>query len=171
MLVLKCLPAVLMDAISSFRLVSVFSFASRSCVSRTFCSLVYVKCVTRTKNPTRMMPSVRVTKMRVKKEIWKLKIFFSEWGMSMTVNRCFPLTMMYLKKFPSEIQMRRNQEAILSANSFSAFLYSVTGNASSSSRSWSQSDSIRKTKEGYHRGHFLSNGGQPRSPGSLWRTA
>ena len=40
MLVLKCLPAVRMEAISSFRLVSVFSFASRSCVSLTFCSLV-----------------------------------------------------------------------------------------------------------------------------------
>ena len=97
------------------------------------------------------MPSVRVTKMRVKKEIWKLKIFFSEWGMSMTVNRCFPLTMIYLKKLPMEIQMRRNQDAILSANTFSAFLYSVTGKASSSSRSWSQSDSIRKTSEDYHR--------------------
>ncbi len=46
-----------------------------------------------------MMLRVKVTKMSVKKEIWKLKIFFSEWGMSMTVNRCFPFTMMYLKKF------------------------------------------------------------------------
>ena len=75
-----------------------------------------------------MMLSVKVTKMSVKKEIWKLKIFFSEWGMSMTVNRCFPFTIMYLRKLPSEIQIRRNQDAILSANSFSAFLYSVTGN-------------------------------------------
>ena len=79
-----------------------------------------------------MMLRVKVTKISVKKEIWKLKIFFSEWGMSMTVNRCFPFTMMYLKKLPMEIQIRRNQEAILSANSFSAFLYSVTGKASSS---------------------------------------
>ena len=72
-----------------------------------------------------------MTKMRVKNEIWKLKIFFSEWGMSMTVNRCFPLTMMYLKKLPRETQTRRNQDPILSANSFSAFLYWVTGKASS----------------------------------------
>ena len=134
MLVLKCLPAVRIDAISSLRLVSVFSFASLSCVSLTFCSLVYVKWVARKKNPTRMTLSVRVTKMRVKKEIWKLNIFFSEWGMSMTVNRCFPFTMIYLKKLPIDIQARRNQDAILSANSFSAFLYSVTGKASSSSR-------------------------------------
>ena len=77
------------------------------------------------------MLSVRVTKMSVKKEIWKLKIFFSEWGISMTVNRCFPFTMIYLKKLPMEIQTRRNQDPILSANSFSAFLYSVTGKASS----------------------------------------
>ena len=102
MLVLKCFPAVRIAAISSFRLVSVFWFASLL-LRELHVLLVRVGEVGgQKKKPTRMMPRVKVTKMSVKKEIWKLKIFFSEWGMSMTVNRCFPLTMTYLKKLPRE---------------------------------------------------------------------
>ncbi len=71
----------------------------------------------------RTIPRVRVTKKRVKKEIWKLKIFFSEWGISMTVNRCFPFTMTYLNRLARDTQNLRNHAPRRSAKFFSTFLY------------------------------------------------